>query len=968
MPALEMVSPESWDADALGNHRAVVTVRTRTAAVAVPLPWRLPDRHRGGVVVHAPDGREVSNAFVDAGRCVFAPAGPGEHLVYYLPYTAAGSRSYPEHEYLPPTAPEAAWRRAANATAAAPESVCYQAIDEHHRYTEMERPAGTPPVGPGLLVFGEDREHPIRMRQLPARWLENDHCGRLRLRAEPGEYHAFQLGVYGTDVTDVAVEFGPLSTAEGALDAAIFDCLTLGGIDETGAPVHRRLDVPDHTVGALWCGAALPPDAPIGDHRGTFTVTAGGRSATIAVTLTVAAPAPTPPPPGEPAAPEPRTTTCEPGGRRRDDPVALRRLRWLNSRIGADDSVVRPYRPVRVDGDTLRVLGRSVTLAGSGLPARLTSFFTPDGQLGTAPTELLAAPVTLTVRDADGVPHEPLSALRHGAATRSRADWSARGSAAGVTVELTGSVEFDGALSLRIELVAADDVALADVALELPLRADAVPYLMGLGVPGGTRPSTVDWHWDVARNQDAVWLGDVAAGVQVQLSDEHYVRPLNTNFYHQRPLVLPESWHNGGRGGIRTVADGPVLRLRCYGGARRLRAGQRLRFDARLLLTPFKPLRTDRHFAQRYLHDCRPVDEAAATGATVVNIHHATPVNPYLNYPFLTPDTMRSYLHEAHEAGLAVKLYYTVRELSTRAPELFALLSLRDEVFAGGPGGGCSWLREHVDTGYLPAWYATPTEDSSLIVDGGGRFLNYYLAGLDHLVRTVGIDGIYLDDIAFDRSVMLRLRRILDRGRPEPLIDVHSANQYNERDGFASSANLYLEHLPFTDRLWFGEYFDHDASPDRWLVEMSGLPYGLTGEMLQDGGNPWRGMVFGMTGRLGHGAEPRPLWSEWDAFGIGAARMLGWWSPADPAGTDRDDVLATTYLRTGPDGRGSALVAVASWAPEPVEVALSLDPAVLPTGPVRAASIDGFQPARDFAPGEPLPVPPGRGWLLRVGW
>ncbi|BCJ36339.1 hypothetical protein Athai_38420 [Actinocatenispora thailandica] len=963
MPATEAISPESWDTSTYGNHRAVVTVRSQATAVAVPLPWRLPSRHRGGVIVHAPDGDPVPNAFVAAGRCVFEPdRGPGDYLVYYLPYAATGSASYPEHEYLAPTAPDPAWAPTADRAAATAESVHYQAIDEHHRYTEMERPAVTAPADPGLLVFGEDRDHPIRMRQLPARWLQNDHCGRLHLCAEPGEYHAFQLGVYGTELTDVAVEFAALSTSDGELGAGVFECLTLGGFDETGAPIRRRLDVPDHTVAALWCGATIPPDAPAGDYRGRFTVTAGSRSATVAVTLTIADPAAAPPP-------ATRAPTREPAGPERDDPVALCRLRWLNSRIGSDDSVVRPYHPVRVDGETLRVLGRSVALAGSGLPAQLTSFYTPDGQLGTAPTELLAAPVTLTVRDADGVPHEPLAARRPGAATGAHADWSAHGNAAGVTVELSGRLEFDGALSLRIELVAADDVELSDVALELPLRSDAVPYLMGLGVSGGTRPSTVDWHWDVARNQDAVWLGDVAAGVQVQLSDEHYVRPLNTNFYHQRPLVLPESWHNDGRGGIRTVADGPVLRLCCYGGPRRLGAGQRLRFDARLLLTPFKPLRTDRHFAQRYLHDCRPVGEAAATGATVVNIHHATPVNPYLNYPFLTPGTLESYVDDAHAAGLAVKLYYTVRELSTRAPELFALLSLGDEVFARGPGGGCSWLREHVDDDRLPAWYATPTEDSSLIVDGGGRFLNYYLAGLDKLVRSAGIDGIYLDDIAFDRRIMLRLRRILDRGRPEPLIDVHSANQYNERDGFASSANLYLEHLPYTDRLWFGEYFDHDAPPDRWLVEMSGLPYGLTGEMLQDGGNPWRGMIFGMTGRLGHGADPRPLWSEWDAFGIDRARMLGHWSPANPARTGRDDVLATTYLRAGPGaGAGTALVAVASWAPEPVEVALSLDPAVLPAGPVRAAPIDGFQPARSCEPGESLPVPPGGGWLLRVGW
>ena len=83
-----------------------------------------------------------------------------------------------------------------------------------------------------------------------------------------------------------------------------------------------------------------------------------------------------------------------------------------------------------------------------------------------------------------------------------------------------------------------------------------------------------------------------------------------------------------------------------------------------------------------------------------------------------------------------------------------------------------------------------------------------------------------------------------------PEIDIHSANQFNDKDGFASSANMYMEQLPYTDRLWLGEYFDYDnTDPAYWLVEVSGIPFGLMGEMLEGGGNPWRGLVFGMTGR-----------------------------------------------------------------------------------------------------------------------
>jgi len=39
------------------------------------------------------------------------------------------------------------------------------------------------------------------------------------------------------------------------------------------------------------------------------------------------------------------------------------------------------------------------------------------------------------------------------------------------------------------------------------------------------------------------------------------------------------------------------------------------------------------------------------------------------------------------------------------------------------------------------------------------------------------------------------------------------------------------------------------GTSDYWLTEVSGIPFGLMGEMLQDGGHPYRGMLYGMTAR-----------------------------------------------------------------------------------------------------------------------
>jgi hypothetical protein len=171
--------------------------------------------------------------------------------------------------------------------------------------------------------------------------------------------------------------------------------------------------------------------------------------------------------------------------------------------------------------------------------------------------------------------------------------------------------------------------------------------------------------------------------------------------------------------------------------------------------------------------------------------------------------------------------------------------------------------------------------------------------------------------------------------------------------------------FPYIDSLWFGEGFDYNEPPDYWMVEVAGIPYGLFGEMLQGGGNPWRGMVYGMTSRLGWDGDPQALWKVWDEFGIGQARMIGYWDPACPVKTGRDDVLATVYQR-----EGQTLVALASWATNTAIVPLALDFQRLGLDPAKAhlyaPHIQDFQSEALFDPGQPIPVEPGRGWILLV--
>ncbi len=969
-----------WDALAYGHHRAVVHVAAPADAVLVHVPWRRPDAKpeaREVIVVDAATGMRLDNVARvsitrEAGDLVFQPQTvPGDYYVYYLPFAMTGRTNYPTIDYPGPVdwadgewqarngltgqrLAGGAWRKLPAARVVAIES-----SDAFSAFTPMEVIATAEErqallarhPREAFLLFPEDRAHPIRMAgDLPKRWVDHGAFAPLELLARPGEFVSLQVGLFAVDreLEDVTVDTGDVRARDGRVlvPGSALHSFNSRGVDWTGRDFRRDLAVPKGRVQALWLGVPVPEGAAPGNYEATVTVGARGvpsREARLVLRVS-----------GGPVAA---------GGD--DEPERLSRLRWLDSRLAQDDGLVPPYTPVLVKGRTLSVLGRLVELDAAGFPRSIRSRFTPDVTSASGPPrELLVAPVGFVVLASNGA-RLPWTHKGPGVTqAEGVAEWQATSRSGALTAAVRGRLEFDGAIEYTVALTAADAVDLGDVRLDLPLRPDVARYAMGLGWKGGTRPDRLDWTWDVAsKNQDAVWVGDVNAGVQLTLKDDRYERPLNTNFYLSKPLVLPASWGNGGKGSCRLGEEGGAYLVRCGSGARRMEKGETQRYDFRLALTPFKPIRTDEQWRTRFYHRYAPLDEVAATGANTVNVHHATPINPWINYPFLRPAEMKAYVDAAHARGMKVKIYYTVREITNRAPELFTLRSLGHEVFSGGPGGGWSWLQEHVGGDYIGGWFVPEIQDAALVTSGISRWHNFYVEGLDWLARNVGIDGLYLDDVAFDRTTMKRVRKVLDRRRTGALIDLHSANQYNPRDGFASSANLYLEHLPFVDRLWFGEYFDYDSPPDYWLVEISGVPFGLLGEMLEKGGNPWRGMLFGATSRLPWAGDPRPLWKAWDAFGLVGSRMKGWWVPDAPVRTDRPAVLATTYIKTG-----RALVAIASWEKEPVEVALAVNWKTLGLDPSRARltapAIEGFQPAASFAPTDRVRVEPGRGWLL----
>ena len=827
-----------------------------------------------------------------------------------------------------------------------------------------------------ILLFPEDRTQPIRIRHaLPQCWIEKGPTDQFQGQAQPGEFYVFQIGVFAArkPVTDIQVRYTDLQGPAGRIiSTETIRCFNLGGTDWLGRSFQKRISVAQGQVQALWFGVQIPQHLPSGPYHGKLVIQANPSSARIPIELTV-------------------TVSGEALSDSGDaDLWRHARLRWLDSSLGLDTEVTKPYTPLEVTENTISCLGRQIVLGQTGLPRRLATLFShTDSALGTQGTDLLTGPVELKIETDQGiVPWQDGTPeiIRQEAG---EVQWQSQSTGPGFDLTVQAHMEYDGHVSYRMTVKARRAASVRDIRLEIPLQRTVAKYMMGMGHKGGLCPPDFQWKWDRAKHQDSLWVGDVHAGLQCKLKGPDYARPLVNIYYRYKPLKLPDAWYNAGRGGCSlSQVNDDTVRVQAFSGPRRLAAGQSLHFEVDLLLTPVRPLDTRAHWRNRYYHNgdgaSLPTWLGAARqgGAQIVNIHHGNDLNPFINYPFheQTVTDLTTYLESVHQAGLKGKIYYTVRELTNHMTELWALRSLGDEVFIAGAGntertiinpkGADPWLQTHLGTDYVPAWRHTFRSgqyqghvDAAIVTNGMSRWHNYYVEGLQWLVQNTAMDGIYIDDVAYDRKVMQRVRKVLDRNRPECLIDVHSWNHFNGRAGFASCANLYMEHFPYIDSIWFGEGFNYNESPDYWLVEISGIPFGLMGQMLQGGGNPWRGMIYGMSTRLPWSGNPTAIWQFWDQFEIQDKQMIGYWSEDCPVRTDHDDVLATVYR-----GEQRSLVSVASWAKKTVQYRLVIDWDTLGLDRTQtslyAPSIPDFQSAKTWGIDDAIDIEPGRGWLL----
>jgi hypothetical protein len=948
--------PESPWPESFGNHRAVLHVSKTGDAMMLDILWRRHDRNPAGkrfLIIDAKSGDTIDNVYryqVDNERCrlAFGPVKKkGIYYFYYLPYEVQKTGGYFVKDYLKPEQkPAEGWLEAAHIKDSDGTDFPKATVHEIQSRTSFDSffPMEIVPTreeklklvekfNSEYLLFPEGRENPIRMKdEIPLKWLQSGPSDNFSAKCCRNEYYAFQIGIFAAkkSIENIHVDFTQLKGKKGEIPSTAITCFNTGGVDPYGKPFTKRINVTKGKVQPLWIGIDIPRDIIPGSYQGIVSIKPeNAKALTVKIKLEI--------------------NNKVLNDRGDGEPWRHSRLRWLNSTAGIDDEVVAPYTPLNLNGKSISCLGRSVRLNDQGLPDRIESWG----------NEILSEQLRFVVETNSGISSFKKPVFKFIKQKSGIVQWESKSENTDFNLICTGNMEFDGHLNFQCDLIPKKNILVKDIRLEFPFRSSCSDYMMGMSLPGGFTPKSHSSKWKPT--EDSFWIGVPEAGVHCEFVGGTYHGPM-LNLYKPEP---PKSWNNEGKGGFRIERNSSETTATVYSGKRSLMAAEPVHFEWNLLITPVKQINYKSQFEDRYYHAVAPQEEDIRAGIKIINVHHANVYNPYINYPFLHVRQMKDFIDHWHARGMKVKIYYTIRELTDHVTELWALRSLDDEILGSGSGGGYPWLREHLIDNYRHQWFQPFDEiycDAAVVNSGSvNRWYNYYIEGLAWLVKNVGIDGLYLDDVNYDRQILKRMRKVMEHVKPGCIIDLHS------NTGFSlGPANQYAEFFPYIDKLWFGESFDYNhMPPENWLVEASGIPFGLMGDMLQDGGNRWRGMVYGMTARhpWAAGADPRPVWKIWDEFEIDSSVMKGYWRKDCPVKTTIPSILATAYVK-----KGVTLVSIASWSDKSARVKLMIDWKALGINSQKAMltapEIKDFQEHKVFKPNDDITVDPGRGWLL----
>jgi len=806
----------TWGGDAPGRPklfnwniwpcRVVFEVKNAADVVRGEAVWRRSGRSirlQGLKLLSAADFKEVPDARVvecSGERVVvdFRPAaGPG---LYHLYYGAAEPVLFqPSPEW---TKQAASGEPKSRAGALRIETRC--ALESFHPMETIALRSESDALlarypGKPYLVFPEDRDRPVKLtREICADWALQGPSQDLVLSADRNEYRVFQLGIWACRkaIPDLAVRCTDIVPVGGGsvLPAARFQCLTLESriqslfIEKPRGP-HP---VPRGCTRALWCAFDLPADMAAGEYTCKIVVSpAGLPEAAVPVRLTVSG-----------------TVVADRGD---DDLHRLSRLRWLESDIGLSDAVHPPYRPLkRSKKRTIATWGHAIKLGPDGLPR----------QLRVGEEKVLEEGIriggtvrgrSVSWRDRD---------CRFTEETGGHICWEGSARAGSLCLAVKGRMEFDGCVALDLTLQSPGPVTIDNLGLSLTWRRKHAGLASGMGYRGRREHDRTWCHRPGATHQftPSIWMGSIHAGLGWKTWDT-------------------SAWEDAARQDAITVKetrDGVCMAAQL--GRRTVTNAAPWHMTFALLPTPVKPA-DPRHWDFRYLHkggdfmpsdedtpqsflkdNCRRLNEVKAMGVKRLNLHDWW--GPAFNYPWQWegPDNLSRLSREANKRGIHVKVYNSGRELSSLAPEFWALLyegtrydflKDRDDPAVKGLFQD-AWHENHLPDALPQGWPRVPPgmgNEHTVPVSNHTRNGNFYLESMRYMTQHFGTEGAYWDGAdgptLGHREMAKRLWTMFRETNLDAVTDVHH--------GDAQTSSPISDHMlcfPFIDSLWHGEGFD----------------------------------------------------------------------------------------------------------------------------------------------------------------
>lgn len=199
--------------------------------------------------------------------------------------------------------------------------------------------------------------------------------------------------------------------------------------------------------------------------------------------------------------------------------------------------------------------------------------------------------------------------------------------------------------------------------------------------------------------------------------------------------------------------------------------------------------------------------------------------------------------------------------------------------------------------------------------------------------------------------------------------------------------------LPYINSLWFGEAFNYNESPDYYLIEISGIAFGLFGTLYISTTTDDMEWQVTCLARLIHGEAWCMAWAldsdvlilllsgnsgtiipsvlmsyvnQILTILVDKTVMIGWWNKTCPVQPLQSNIRATVYQQYGV----RSIVALASWHPTSTNVTLNINWKAIGLDPqqseIFAPAVENFQTAKTFSLTDAIPTEPAKGWLLVI--